>query len=120
MANAFVHCELNSTDPEKAKSFYGQLFEWKLQDMQMGPSGTYTMIDVGDGTGGGILKHPMGGPSIWIPYALVSSAAEATAKAKSLGATIIKDISEIPGMGRFSIIQDPSGGVIGLWESTQE
>ncbi len=32
MANPFVHVELNTTDIEKAKTFYGQLFNWKLDD----------------------------------------------------------------------------------------
>ncbi|PYS67649.1 MAG: VOC family protein, partial [Acidobacteria bacterium] len=40
MANPFVHVELNTTDVEKAKSFYSQLFDWELEDMSMGPSGT--------------------------------------------------------------------------------
>ena len=37
MANPFVHVELSTTDIAKAKSFYGQLFSWKLEDMPMGP-----------------------------------------------------------------------------------
>ena len=47
MANAFVHVELNTTDLDKAKKFYGQLFDWKLKDEEMGPTGRYTMIDPG-------------------------------------------------------------------------
>ena len=68
MANAFVHVELNTTDVEKAKDFYSHLFDWTLEDLPMGDS-TYTMIKVGQGTGGGILKHPMpGAPSAWLAY----------------------------------------------------
>ena len=37
MANPFVHVELSTTDPAKAKSFYGQLFDWKLEDTRDGP-----------------------------------------------------------------------------------
>ena len=33
MGNPFVHVELNTTDPAKARDFYGSLFDWKLQDM---------------------------------------------------------------------------------------
>ena len=36
MANPFVHVELSTTDIAKAKSFYGQLFSWKFEDMPMG------------------------------------------------------------------------------------
>jgi len=57
MANPFVHVELNTTDVGKAKTFYGALFNWTLEDIQS-PGGGYTMIKVGEGTGGGIMKHP--------------------------------------------------------------
>ncbi|MBV8602994.1 MAG: VOC family protein [Candidatus Eremiobacteraeota bacterium] len=119
MANAFVHVELNTSDVSKAKNFYGKLFDWQLEDMPMGPM-TYTMIRVGDdGTGGGITQHPMpGAPSAWIPYALVDDVKASTAKVQSLGGTVIKDVTEIPNMGMFSIVQDPTGGVLGLWEAT--
>ena len=117
MANPFVHIELNTTDHGKAKSFYGDLLDWELEDVDMGDM-TYTMIKVGEGTGGGIMQHPMEGePSIWIPYVLVDDLEAATAKAEDLGATIIKDNQEVPNMGWFSIIQDPTGGVIGLWKA---
>ncbi len=117
MPNPFVHIELNTTDPNQAKQFYGALFNWELQDMNMGPSGTYTSIRVGDGTGGGILKHPMpGAPTLWIPYVVVDDLVAATNKAKSLGAKIIKENQNVPDMGAFSIITDPTGGTLGLWE----
>src|SRR5258706_8361974 len=52
MANPFVHVELSSNDLGAAKTCYGKLFDWKLGDMPMGPDMTYTMINVGEGTGG--------------------------------------------------------------------
>ncbi len=117
MANAFVHIELNTTDVDKAKAFYGKLFAWTLEDVPMGDM-PYTVIKVGSGTGGGIMKHPMPGqPSIWVPYVVVEDLAADTAKAKSLGATIIKDVTEVPGMGWFSIILDPTGAALGLWKT---
>ena len=119
MANAFVHVELNTTDVGKAKSFYGKLFDWKLEDVAMG-NDTYTMIRVGDGTGGGIMKHPMpGASSVWLAYVLVDNITGATQKAKSLGATVVKDVTEVMGAGQFSIIMDPTGAALGLWQPKQ-
>ncbi|MEQ1949335.1 MAG: VOC family protein [Bryobacteraceae bacterium] len=117
MANNFVHIELNTTDPDKAKAFYGHLFPgWKLEGMP-GAEDDYTMIRVDNGVGGGIMKHPMPGyPSIWLPYILVDDLAAETAKAQSLGGTLIKEVTEVPGMGAFSIILDPTGAAIGLWK----
>ena len=61
MGNPFVHVELNTTDPARAKAFYGKLFDWKLEDVPMADGTTYTMVQPGEGTGGGLLKHPMRG-----------------------------------------------------------
>ena len=68
MSNPFVHVELHTQDLGKARKFYQSLFEWKLEDMPM----DYTMIQVGEGTGGGMMKNPAPGtPSSWLPYVLV-------------------------------------------------
>ena len=57
MANPFVHVELTTQDPDKAKSFYGELFDWKLEDVEIAPGFPYTMVRVGEGIGGGIMKN---------------------------------------------------------------
>jgi predicted enzyme related to lactoylglutathione lyase len=117
MPNAFVHVELNTTDVDKAKAFFGKLFDWKLQDVPMG-DGTYTMIGVGEGTAGGITKHPMpGAPSMWLAYVIVDDVAASTAKAKSLGASIVQDVTQVAEMGSMSIITDPTGATLGLWQA---
>ena len=41
---------------------------------------------------------------------------EATRKAASLGAIIMKDVEEVVGMGWLSFIKDPTGAVLGLWQ----
>ena len=72
MANPFVHSELNTTDLEKAKTFYGKLFDWKYEEIPGADGIEYTSIGVGEnkyGTGGGMLKQMMpGAPSAWMPY----------------------------------------------------
>src|SRR6201987_3602959 len=121
MANPFVHVELGTTDLDKAKSFYRSLFDWQLGDEDMGGGMSYTMINVGEGTGGGMMKHPVpGAPSAWLPYVLVDDVRGATAKAKSLGATVARDITEVPNAGSFSIIIDPTGANLGLWEDKEK
>lgn len=117
MANPFVHVELNTTDPKKAETFYSHLFEWKLEPMPMGTD-SYTVINVGEGTGGGMMKHPVpGAPSAWLAYVQVGDVRASTSKARSLGAKVMKDVTEVPGMGWFSIIIDPTGAPVGLWQA---
>jgi hypothetical protein len=112
--NPFCHVELNTTDLTKAKDFYKKLFDWKLEDM---PGADYTMIRVGEGTGGGMMTNPIpGAPSFWLAYVLVDDIQASTKKAKSLGASVMKDVTEIPGYGSFSVIADPTGAHFALWK----
>jgi|EndMetStandDraft_3_1072993.scaffolds.fasta_scaffold55189_5 predicted enzyme related to lactoylglutathione lyase len=98
MGNQFVHVELMATDVGKAKSFYGELFDWNLEDMNMGDM-TYTIIKVGEGTGGGLMKNPIpNAPSMWVAYVDVNDLQAATSKAKSLGAKVMKDNVEVKDM----------------------
>lgn len=114
MANPFVHVELMTSDVANAKAFYSGLFDWQLEDI---PGMDYTMINVGEGTGGGMMKTvEPSSPSSWMAYVLVDDAAVATEKARSLGATICKEVTEIPGIGWFSVITDPTGATLALWQ----
>ena len=117
MGNPFVHVELATTDVDKAKSFYQSLFDWQLSDVDMGGGMSYTMIQVGEGTGGGMMKQMMpNAPSAWLPYVQVDDIRTATDTAKSLGATIMRDVMEVMDAGWLSIIRDPTGAVLGLWQ----
>jgi predicted enzyme related to lactoylglutathione lyase len=76
------------------------------------------MIKVGEGTGGGMMKNPIpGAPSAWMAYVLVDDIKAATAKAKELGANVMKDSVEVMGAGIFSIIADPTGAMLGIWQA---
>ena len=117
MANPFVHVELSSTDVNISKAFYGELFDWKLEDTPMSPDMTYTMINVGEGTGGGIMKNMIpGSPSFWLAYVQVDDIEKTTRTAESLGAKVMKGVTEVMGAGWLSIIVDPTGAALGLWK----
>jgi predicted enzyme related to lactoylglutathione lyase len=84
----------------------------------MAPGDTYTLIQVGEGTGGGIMRQMVpGAPSAWLAYVSVDDLGAATAKAQSLGARIVKETTEVPGFGWFSIMIDPTGAPLALWKS---
>jgi len=120
MANPFVHVELHTTDLAKAKAFYSKLFGWKLEELPMpGPSSekTYVMIDVGEGTGGGMMKaEPPGSPPRWQAYVGVDDVAQTTRNARELGAKVMMDKTEVGDFGFMSVIVDPTGATIALWQ----
>ncbi len=116
MANPFVHVELTTSDLGEARKFYGALFGWQLEDFPMGDAGNYTIIKVGEGTGGGMYQMK-DAPPMWLSYVLVDDIKAATQKAKSLGATTVKENQEVPGMGWFTIFKDPQGAMLALWQA---
>jgi predicted enzyme related to lactoylglutathione lyase len=115
MANPFVHLELNTTDLKKAQAFYGGMFGWQFQDNDMGEYGIYSTFTTDNGPRGGItsMKDAPGG---WLAYVGVDDIKAATAKAKSLGAQVFVDSQEIPNVGWMSIMNDPTGSRIALFQ----
>lgn len=118
MANPFVHIELQTKDLAKAKEFYGKLFDWKLEDIPMPDGkGTYTMINVGEGTGGGMFTNPDPQvPPMWLAYVGVDDIAASTNKARELGATVAQDVMAVGEYGWLSVLIDPTGAVFALWK----
>lgn len=117
MANPFVHVELHTGDLKRAKEFYGKLFDWKLEDTPMPGGGSYTMINVGAGTGGGMLTSPTPGvPPHWLAYVGVEDVRAATQKAKQLGAKVVQDVMEVGEHGTMSVITDPTGATLAMWQ----
>ncbi len=117
----FCWNELMTSDTTKAKEFYSKLFGWTCQDHQM-PNMTYTMFNNGEKDVGGMLQIPSEEkdniPPHWMSYVLVTNVDEMTKKAESLGAQVKVPVKPVEGFGRFSILMDPTGAHIALWEST--
>jgi len=118
----FCWVELATSDPNAAKTFYTQLFGWTYDDHPMGPDMVYTMLKL-DGKDVGAMYKLMtdqvaqGVPPNWLSYISVTSADEATEKAKGAGATIIKEPFDVMRVGRMSLIQDPTGAVFANWQA---
>jgi predicted enzyme related to lactoylglutathione lyase len=116
MANHFVHVELHTGDLAKAKAFYGELFGWSLTDLPT-PKGTYTLINVGDGTGGGMMKNPAPEtPPHWLAYVGVDDIEAAAARAVEFGGTLAHPVTKIGFLGSMCVIKDPTGAYLGLWQ----
>ena len=113
MANPFVHIELQTRDLAKAKDFYSKLFDWKIEDLPA-PNGVtpYTMINVGEGTGGGMFLNPDPKvPPHWLAYVGIDDIAASTNKARELGATVLQDVMQARDYVWLSVVMDPTGAV---------
>jgi predicted enzyme related to lactoylglutathione lyase len=114
---AFSWSELMTTDPKAAVAFYGQLFGWKSEDMDMG-TGAYHVQKVGDAAVGGIMGMPPGSPAgmppVWGTYVTVANVDETVALAEKLGGKVCMPIMHVPGVGRMAVIADPQGAVLSV------
>jgi predicted enzyme related to lactoylglutathione lyase len=111
----FVWRDVMTTDPAKAEAFYTALFAWTVQAHDMG-EGAYRMFCVGDEPFGGIVPVQPGESSRWLSNVAVEDIEQATAKAISLGAELRVPPMDIPGIGRFSVVSDPTGADISPFE----
>ena len=114
MANPFVHLELCTPDAGKAKEFYTKLFGWEFADNDMGNM-IYSTFKPSSGPGGGVFTMP-GMPTAWLAYVGVEDIHAATAKAQELGAKICNGPMEIPHVGWTTMLQDPTGATIALFQ----
>jgi len=112
----FAHIELNTSDPEKAASFYGSLFGWKFDKMTMPGGMDYFMGKDAESPSIGVWRKPMpDAPDCWLGYVSVASTPAAVAKARELGAQVVKDGIVVPGVGEWAVLMDPTGAVFGVW-----
>jgi predicted enzyme related to lactoylglutathione lyase len=109
--------ELMTRDAAASAKFYTALFGWTREDLDTGAAG-YSVFKAGDRPVGGMIVLPVDAesmPVMWVGYVTVKDLEASAAKAVELGGKILKDITEIQ-MGRFAIISDPQGAIIGLWQ----
>ena len=118
---SFCWVELGTTDREAAKKFYSQLFGWSADDRPMGPDMTYTMFRLGGQDAAGayaLMKEQVSAhvPPHWMLYVKVENVDASAAKAVKAGARQIVPPADIPNVGRFAVVQDPTGAAIGMYQ----
>jgi predicted enzyme related to lactoylglutathione lyase len=102
--------ELDTRDTAQAEAFYTALFGWGVKHSMEG----YTEFTVGGESIAGMMAitPDMGAvPPHWLPYFLVQNCDGSVAKAAGLGAIVIVPGMDVPGVGRFAVLQDPQGAV---------
>jgi predicted enzyme related to lactoylglutathione lyase len=112
----FCWNELLTTDSAAGFKFYSELVGWKvLQDMDMGPMGTYRIYGVGETRLGGMMTVPAGGmPPSWVFYVNTKDLDAALARATKRGAKVMNGPMEVPGGGRIVQLMDPQGAAFAL------
>jgi predicted enzyme related to lactoylglutathione lyase len=118
----FVWHELMTTDTKAAIAFYSEIVGWTTQAWE---GGEYTMWLSAQGALGGVNALPeaakkMGAAPHWMSNVEVSDVDAAVGRAKGLGAQILVPPTDMPKIGRFSVISDPQGATLSLYKPAEE
>lgn len=117
----FVHFDLPADDPDRAKKFYSELFEWQFDSV---PGMEYSFITTKDkngnvGLAGGSGKR--GAPDQQIMnYIGVDSVDDYASKVVKAGGKVIGDKMTVPGWGYMIHCEDTEKNKFGLWQEDKE
>ena len=122
-----VHFEIPADDQARAKEFYGSIFDWDLNESDMGGGVIYTTamtVSVDENRqptepgaiNGGIMDRNADTPAPVVTIQ-VDSIDDALKKIEAGGGSTVQPRTEIPNMGAFGYFKDPEGNVLGLWEA---
>lgn len=106
--------ELMTTDVEKARDFYTNLFGWGTKVHREPP---YTEFGLDQHAVGGLLRQPESCkdvPPAWMVYFQVPDCAAAVERAKVLGGTALNEIFDIPNVGQLCVLRDPYGATFAV------
>jgi predicted enzyme related to lactoylglutathione lyase len=115
----FVWHELMTPDTSAAHSFYSKTLGWKIQPSDQ--VADYSMFVAPSGPLGGSVPLPAGAPH-WLAYVGTPDIDATVAQARDLGAKVVKDVDEIPGMdgSKYAVLNDPQGAQFAVYTSTAD
>lgn len=122
-----VHFEIPVDDRARAKEFYASVFDWDVEDQDMGGGSVYTTagtVEVDDkmtpkepgAINGGLMDRTKDTPAPVITIG-VDAIDDSLKKVEASGGTTITPRTPIPNMGAFAYFKDSEGNVVGLWET---
>lgn len=108
--------ELLTSDVDAAARFYALLLEWDVEPRQVGAVTYHYIKNQGQEIGGMLAPagKMAGIPAQWLLYFAVADCDESHERALSLGASVKVRPTDVPGVGRFAVIEDPQGAVFSI------
>jgi uncharacterized protein len=99
----FFWNELHTTDPRAAVAFYAKLIGYTHETM-----GDYYVLSSAGAGRGGVTGELTGAPH-WLPYVMTDDVDATMARVPRAGGSIAVPPMDIPGIGRFAVMSDPTG-----------
>ncbi|QBF83418.1 VOC family protein [Shewanella maritima] len=114
--------ELASHDWQAGKSFYQQLFNWQLVDMET-PDGHYTTMQIDGGDVAAMYQMSAeiakDTPSHWTIYFAVDNVDETIERVKQAGGQLVIGPHNVGDAGRMAVFLDPEGASFAVWQAME-
>src|SRR3954471_14460484 len=107
--------ELATSDADAAKGFYAAVFGWNYEDHPVGDGQVYSVARRDARRVAALFASDE--PPHWNCYVTVESVDDSTPRAAELGATVLAEPFDVMDVGRMSVIADPTGAALCLWEA---
>ena len=117
---SIVWFEIPADNQQRAKTFYGKLFGWKINPFPN--MDDYQHIDTGgpDASPDGGLMQRMHPEHTITTYINVPSVTQYMTKVRKLGGKIVRPRTAVPGMGYFAICKDTEDNTFAIWERNEK
>lgn len=113
--------DLTIPNAPQIRNFYSAVVGWKSEDVSMGEYSDFNMIPGGGNEPVAGICHARGKnsdlPSSWMIYVNVDQLDSSLEACSQHGGKIIRGATSVGAMGRYAIIEDPSGANMALFES---
>ena len=105
-------------DPEKAVSFYTELFGWEATNLMPPESPRKYFVCTRRGRDVAAVGSERGGGSVpaWDTYILAESADDTVAKVTDAGGSVVIEPFDLLDAARMAVVADPAGAVFGVWQ----
>jgi predicted enzyme related to lactoylglutathione lyase len=109
--------DLMSSDPERAQTFYNELFDWTSEDPNPDFGGYFNFERNGVRIAGGMPAMSDAGPAdVWSVYLATDDTRKTVDAAAANGGQIIAPAMDVADLGTMGVVADPGGAVIGMWQ----
>lgn len=116
----FCWYECTTREDAACIAFYTALFGWTTSSMDMGAAGAYTIFHNQGEQVAGLMpmkgpEWPTDMPAHWMPYVAVADVDATFARVETCGGQGCVPPTNIPGVGRFAVLDDGCGGFVSIF-----
>lgn len=113
----FVWHELRCRDGRGAERFYTELFGWTTSTWETPEAGRATLFCRDNRVIAGMAEVQQA-TSVWVPYIGVDDVDDLARKARELGGRALRAPDDIPGIGRYAVMEDPEGALFAIYRAS--